>query len=191
MTAVTQSMWLDMLIIFGLQVVYVSLMTLRWLFVMKGNRYPAAALSVAEVIIWVYALGLVVSQLGDWPRLLAYALGYATGQLTGSRLEELLAYGYTAVQVVAKSPTELPRILREQGFGVTTWPASGRDGHREVILVVARRRWTGELFRLIETHEPGAFTVLMEPRSFRGGFLARRVQPVPGAAPPIAPGPTA
>ncbi|MFO7311135.1 MAG: DUF2179 domain-containing protein, partial [Bacillota bacterium] len=84
-----------------------------------------------------------------------------------------------------------PRILREQGFGVTTWPASGRDGHREVILVVVRRRWTNELFRLIEAHEPGAFTVLMEPRSFRGGFLARRVPPIPGSSPPIAPGPAA
>lgn len=181
-----------MLIIFALQVVYVSLMTLRWILLLKGNRYPASAISVVEVIIWVYALGLVVSQLGDWPRLVAYALGYAAGSLTGSRLEELLAYGYTTVQVIANSPTELPRILRENGFGVTTWPASGRDGHREVILVVLRRRWTGELFRLIESHEPGAFTLLMEPRAFRGGFLTRHMPAAPGPpGSPTVPGPTA
>lgn len=185
-------MWWDVLFIFALQVVYVSLMTLRWILLLKGNRYPAAALSVLEVIIYVYALGLVVSRLGDWPRLLAYAFGYAAGSLAGSRLEELLAYGYTAVQVVVNTPTELPRVLREHGFGVTTWPASGRDGHREVLLVVLRRRWTTELFRLIETHEPGAFTLLLEPRSFRGGFLSRRLTPAPGlTGTPPAPRPPA
>lgn len=184
------SLWGDVFVIFGAQVVYVTIMTVRWILLLKGHRYPAAGLSVFEVMLWVYALGMVVSQLGDFPRLLAYAFGFATGQLVGSKLEELLAVGHTTVQVVARSPTELPDALRRAGFGVTTWPGSGRDGDRVVIYVVLQRRRTGELFRLIEEHEPGAFALLMEPRSFRGGFLTRRMPALPGQpGPPTTPGP--
>jgi len=186
------SLWRDVLVIFSAQVIYVTMMTLRWILLLKGHRYPAAVISVFEVILWVYALGLVVSQLGDFMRILFYAFGFAAGQLVGSRLEEWLAVGYTAVQIVANSPTQLPSVLRKNGFGVTTWNAEGRDGHREIIFVVLQRRRTGELFKLVEQYEPHAFVLLMEPRSFRGGFLTKRV-PGAGAYPgaPVAPGPGA
>lgn len=182
-------MWADIFIIFFAQVVYVTMMTMRLIFLLRGNRYPAALISVFEVMLWVYALGLVVSQLDDFTRLLFYALGFATGQLVGSKLEELLAMGYTTVQVVVQAPSELPRVFRDAGFGVTTWQGTGRDGEREVLLVVARRRRANELFRLIEQHEPNAFALLMEPRSFKGGFLTRRMPIMPGTqGPPTAPG---
>lgn len=176
---------MDVLIIFSLQVVYVTINTVRLILLLRGNRYPAAAISVVEVMLWVYALGLVVSQLDDVVRLLAYALGFGTGLIVGSLLEEKLAMGYTTVQVVAQAPSRLPELFRGAGFGVTSWHGQGRDGRREVLLVVARRRRAGELFRLLEEHEPKAFALLMEPRSFRGGFLAGRVPVAPvGPMPP-------
>lgn len=184
------SLWWDVLIIFSAQVVYVSMMTVRWILLLKGHRYPAAAISIIEVILWVYALGLVVSQLGDFTRLIFYALGYATGQLVGSRLEEMLAVGHTTVQVVARVPSQLPDAMRRAGFGVTTWQGRGRDGDREVLFVVLQRRRTGELFQLIEEYEPDAFALLMEPRSFRGGFLTKRMPAVSGqAGTPTSPSP--
>lgn len=191
-TMTDASLWRDILVIFSAQVIYVTMMTVRWILLLKGHRYPAAVISVFEVIIYVYALGLVVSQLGDFTRLLFYALGYAAGQLVGSKLEELLAVGYTTVQVVAQSPTQLPHTLRQHGFGVTTWQGTGRDGNREVLFVVLQRRRTGELFGLIEEYEPAAFALLMEPRSFRGGFLTKRMRAVPGPpGPPTSAGPAA
>lgn len=174
----------DVLIIFFAQVLYVSMMTLRWILLLKGHRYPATIISLVEVIVYVYALGLVVTQLNDFTRLAFYAAGYAVGQLVGTRLEELLAVGYTTVQIVAKSPTELPGVLREHGFGVTTWGGSGRDGQRQVLFVVLSRRRSGEMFQLVEEYEPGAFTLLMEPRSLRGGFLTRKMPVMPGETGP-------
>lgn len=187
---VDSSLWADVLVIFSAQVLYVTMMTVRWILLLKGHRYPAAVISIFEVVVYVYALGLVVSQLGDFTRLAFYALGYATGQLVGTKLEELLAVGYTTVQVVAPLPSELPAALRHNGFGVTSWRGGGRDGDREVLFVVLPRRRTGELFQLIEQYEPAAFALLMEPRSFRGGFLTKRMPAVPGTAgPPTSPGP--
>lgn len=184
-------MWVDIAIIFFAQVVYVTLSTMRLILLLRGNRYPAAAISVFEIMLWVYALGLVVSQLDDFFRLLVYALGFATGQIVGAKLEEMLAIGFATVQVIAKTPTDLPRLFRAAGFGVTTWKGTGRDADREILLVVARRRRTNELFRIIEEHEPSAFALLMEPRSFRGGFLTRRMPITPTTPlPPGGPEPT-
>lgn len=182
--------------IFSLQVVYVTIMTMRLIFLLRGNRYPAAFISVFEVMLWVYALGLVVNQLDDFTRLLAYAFGFAAGQIVGSFIEEKVAMGYTTVQVVAKTPSRLPEVFRGAGFGVTSWPGTGRDGGREVLLVVSRRRRAGELFRILDEHEPDAFALVMEPRSFRGGFMASRVAvappapvPPPPPVPPVDSGP--
>lgn len=174
-------MW-DVFVVFIAQVIYVSMMTLRWILLMKGQRYQAAGLSVIEVIIWVYALGLVVGNLHNPARLLAYAVGYGVGSLVGTWLEARLAFGYMTVQVIAPAGTGLSQALRERGFGVTTWRGSGRDGDREIIMVVARRRWGKQLYEVIDSIAPQAFVLAIEPRGFRGGFMTRRLLESPMGA---------
>ena len=178
---------MDVLVIFVAQVVYVSMMTLRWILLLKGQRYLAAALSVLEISLYVYALSLVVAQLGDLLRLLTYSVGYAVGSLVGTWLEERLAFGYLTVQVITRRATGLSQALREAGFGVTSWPASGKDGEREVLMVVARRRWGERLYELIDQVAPNSFVLAIETRGFRGGFLSRRLMPSP-VSPPTPPG---
>lgn len=173
---------MDILVIFALQVVYVSIMTLRWIILLKGQRYLAAGISVGEIAIYVYALSMVVSQLGNPARVLMYALGYAAGSLVGSWLEQRLAFGYLTVQIITESPRQLPKALRDAGFGVTAWKASGRDGEREVLMVVARRRWERRLYEIIDRVAPQSFVLSMEPRAFRGGFLTQKLLAAPLAA---------
>lgn len=179
---------LDVLIVFGAQVIYVSTMTLRLMLMMRGQRYQAAAISIAEIIIWVYALSLVMQHLTNPVRLLAYAVGYATGIIVGSWLEDRLAFGFVTVQVITGHGEELSRVLRERGFGVTSWPARGRDGERHVLTVVARRRWGSHLYQIIDSIDRQAFILTLEPRAFRGGFLTRQL---PVGLPPIATMPAA
>ena len=50
------SLWRDVVVIFFAQVVYVTVMTVRWILLLKGNRYPAAVISIFEVIVYVYTL---------------------------------------------------------------------------------------------------------------------------------------
>ncbi|REJ38121.1 MAG: hypothetical protein DIU84_01630 [Bacillota bacterium] len=171
----TAAVWTTLLVIFGAQVVYVSLNTLRWMILMRGFRQAAAGLSVFEIIVWVYALGLVVQNLDDPVKILVYALGYAAGSLTGSWIEGRLALGMATVQVITHRGSDLAARLREYSFGVTTWDARGRDAERTVMLVMARRRRLRELIRLIDELEPEAVVLDLEPRSIRRGFMARRL----------------
>lgn len=168
-------MLLDLLLIFSLQALYVTVTTVRWIILVRGRRLLAAVISFFEIILYVVALGMVVTNLNDPVRVVVYAFGYATGALVGSWVEERLAIGYTVLHIITGAQsTQLPQQLREAGLGVTVWEAEGREGSkRRVLMAVARRRWAPQLMTLIEQLDPQAFVVRTEPTAFRGGFLLK------------------
>ncbi len=146
---------------------------MRWIILVKGGRLLAAAISFFEVILYVYALGLVVTQLSNPYKIMVYALGYAVGSLIGSKIEEKLALGYTLYQVITTKVGEMAPVLREKGLGVTNWRGEGRMGEREVLFVVARRKLGSKVSDLIEKADPNAFVVQLEPTWYKGGFLQK------------------
>lgn len=165
------------LIILGIQIVYVSLLTLRMIFTLKGERLLAAAVSTIEVLIYMLGLSLVLNNLGDPKNLAAYCLGFACGILIGSRIEEWIALGYVTVQIITKSDDiELAAILRENGYGVTSWAAEGRDGPRLMLEVLTKRKHEKHLFKLVDSLSDTAFIISHEPRNFRGGFWVKSVR---------------
>jgi uncharacterized protein YebE (UPF0316 family) len=160
-----------------INIAYVSLFTIRLLFVMKGQNILASILSVFEVFIYLIGLNIVLENIDKIPNLIAYCLGWGSGVYIGSKIEQWLALGYTTVQIVIdKADIVTPVILREKGFGVTSWEAEGRDGSRMVMQVLAKRTNEKKLLKIIEELVPKAFVVSYEPRYFRGGFWTRRLR---------------
>ena len=164
------------LIIIGINVVYVSLYTLRMIFVIKGQRILASILSLGEVLVYITGLGIVLKNLDNPWNVAAYCVGYALGVYIGSRIEEYLALGYVMVQVtVDYVEIELPSKLREYGYGVTSWLADGKDGQRLMMQVLAKRTNERKLLNILDKLCPKAFVVSYEPKNFRGGFWTKRM----------------
>jgi len=164
------------LIIIGLNVVNVSIYTMRLIFVMKGQRILAAIFSVVEVFVYMIGLGIVLKNLDNPWNLAAFCGGYGLGVYIGSRIEEYLALGYVTVQVTVDCvEVELPSKLREYGYGVTSWLADGKDGNRLMMQVLAKRCNERKLFDILDNHCPKAFVVSFEPKKFKGGFLVKRM----------------
>lgn len=160
-----------------INVAYVSLYTIRLIFTMKAQRLLASMLSVAEVFIYLIGLNIVLDNIDKPLNILAYCLGYGLGVYLGSKIEEWLALGYILLQIVVDTEsTRLPGVLREKGFGVTSWPADGRDGPRIVMQVLAKRKNEKKLYHTINEVSPKAFVISYEPRYFKGGFWTRRVR---------------
>jgi uncharacterized protein YebE (UPF0316 family) len=148
------------------------------IFTLKGQRLLAAVISSVEVFIYISGLSIVLSNLEDPQNLLVYCLGYALGVIAGSKIEEWVALGYVTVQIISKrEDCNLASILREKGYGVTSWLAEGRDGDRLVLEVLAKRKHERKLFKLVESLDSNAFIISHEPRSFRGGFWVKAVKP--------------
>jgi uncharacterized protein YebE (UPF0316 family) len=123
-------MLLNLLIIFALEALYVTISTVRWIILVRGQRILASIISFFELILYVVALGMVVTQLHDPLRVGVYALGYAVGALAGSLAEERLAIGFTVFQIITDPDSDLPVRLRESGLGVTVWMAPHEEAGR-------------------------------------------------------------
>ncbi|HZG56340.1 DUF2179 domain-containing protein [Paenibacillus sp.] len=165
------------LLIVGINVVYVSLFTLRMILTIKGQKALASVLSVVEVFIYLMGLTIVLDSLNNPWNVAAYCLGYGIGVYLGGRIEERLALGYSQVQVIVDSfENELPIQLRALGYGVTSWAADGKDGKRLMMQVLVKRSNEKLLMTQLNDLSPKAFIVSYEPKFFKGGFWTRRIQ---------------
>lgn len=165
------------LIIFVVNIVYVTFFTVRMILTLKGYRYIAAAVSVVEIIIYVVGLGLVLDNLNEIQNVIAYAVGYGCGVIIGTKIEEKMALGYITVNVItADEDKKLPRILRGHGYGVTDWSANGLEGNRTSMQILTPRKYELKLYATIQELDPKAFIISYEPKSIHGGFWVKSVK---------------
>lgn len=166
-----------LIIIFAISFVYITLNTLRFMLTMKGYRNLAPVLSVLEIIVYVVGLAMVLNRLDNVWNIIAYALGYGVGVRVGIIIEDKLALGYIMATVILPSTdSELPKILRSAGFGVTQSHAEGLEGDRLVLDILTPRNQERRLYGMITEREPKAFIITYEPKFISGGFWVKRVR---------------
>lgn len=159
-----------------INIVYVSFSTIRMILTLKGLRYLAALVSTVEVVVYIMGLSIVLDNLDGIQNVIAYAVGFALGIISGSMIEEKLALGYITVNVVSSNPElTFSETLRSKGFGVTSWRSSGMDGDRLSLQILTSRKRELKLYQLINEIDPGAFIVSYEPKQIRGGFWVKQV----------------
>jgi uncharacterized protein YebE (UPF0316 family) len=161
-------------IIVGINIVYVSLFTLRVILVIKGYRAVASLLSMAEVFVYLMGLTIVLDNLDKPANIAAYCIGWGIGVYLGGKIESYLALGYVVIEVIVDSvEATLLQKVRNQGYGVTSWLADGKDGKRLMMKVLAKRNREQRLRQLILSITPTAFIISYEPTQFNGGFLLK------------------
>ncbi|MGM0124436.1 hypothetical protein IGI37_001814 [Enterococcus sp. AZ194] len=169
-----------LLMIFFINFAYITLNTLRFMLTMKGYRLIAPIVSMAEITIYILGLSMVLNRLDNPLNLFVYALGYAVGISVGIRIEDKLALGYIMVTAILPSTTEeqknLPKILRESGYGVTVTYAQGLEGERLVLEILSSRKMERALYQLIKEIEEHAFIISYEPKYISGGFWTKKVR---------------
>lgn len=165
------------LIIFSINIVYVTFFTIRMILTLKGYRYLAAGVSMVEVVIYIVGLGLVLDNLNEIQNIIAYALGYGIGVIIGTKIEEKMALGYITVNVItANVDHEMPKLLRDKGYGVTNWAAHGLEGNRSAMQILTPRKDELRLYDTIKQIDPKAFIITYEPKTIHGGFWVKSVR---------------
>ena len=169
-------MFTEYLLIFFARVVDVSLSTVRMLLVVRGKKYPAAAIGFLEATVYIVALSRIMQNLQDPLKILAYGLGFASGTLLGGFLEERLAIGHVSLQVIPSegNSDELSKALRTTGYGVTVLEGKGMTGTKMVLLVSTDRKTLTRLTSLIEEVAPGSFVTVLETKDIVGGVIPYR-----------------
>jgi uncharacterized protein YebE (UPF0316 family) len=157
--------------IFFLRLVDVSLYTVRLMMVVRGRKVLAWVFAFFQSFVFVTALRMVLSDMGDWAKYLGYSAGFATGILTGMWLEARLAVGYTHLRVISpRRGAELTERLREAGFAVTEIAGIGKDGAVGILNCSVLRRQAGQFESLVQQIDPDAFMTAEDVRKVDGGF---------------------
>lgn len=166
---------MELLFIFFARIIDVSLGTIRMILVIRGDKVPAAIIGFFEIMVYTVALGLVVGSLDDPVKLIVFCAGFSLGVLVGSVIEEKLALGYRGLQVIIdREHCDLVDDLREAGYPVTCWEATGKAGPKTVLHMVVKRNMIKAVSNHIYEQDPSAFVVLMEPKHFRGGYIKKK-----------------
>ena len=162
------------LIIFSLRIIDVSIGTIRIIYVSKGMKFYSALCGFFEVLIWLIAITQIMQNLTNFMMYIAYAAGFASGNIIGIYLESKLAIGYAALRIITqKDATSLVNYLRSKNYGVTVVGARGLTGRVRIIFTVIKRKNLGHLIDTVQQHHPQAFFSIEDIRSVSSGTFAR------------------
>ena len=146
------------LLIFAAEVCVCTICTIRIIFVARGYKYLAPVFGFFEIILWLFAIQQVMTNLSNWHCSLAFALGFTLGNLLGIVVEKKLAMGTVIVRVIThRDAFELIEQLRAANFGVTCVEGQGGSGRVQIVMTVVKRRQLREVVALIDEHHPNAF----------------------------------
>jgi uncharacterized protein YebE (UPF0316 family) len=165
------------LIIFTLRTFSISLSVLRLLSVVQGRRLVAWILALVTSVLYITTIAGVLSDFRNPLTILAYAGGYATGNVLGMWLENRLAPGYNLLRITSSSfgPAIL-EMLHQQGYGATELPGTGKHGTVSVIHSFIPRKSLASLTDSIRGVDPQAFLTTLPVRQLRGGWLPQLSQ---------------
>ena len=112
------------------------------------------------------AATIVLREIDDPVRMVAFAAGFGLGTVLGVSVERWLAPGTAVVQVVA--PIDSPEVapgLRAEGFGVTVLNGEGRDGDVRLSFTVLPRRKLRTALGIVRDANPQAFMTMEDVRT--------------------------
>jgi uncharacterized protein YebE (UPF0316 family) len=163
--------WLGALLIFCLRVADMSLDTLRVLFVMRGIKKIAWVLGFIQSVIFVVAIGKVLTQVNNPLNIIGYAAGFATGNVVGMIIEERIAIGHILVNIISPHRgSAIVSHLRQNGYAVTELSGRGKDGMVSMINCSVLRKQVETVHNLVNEIDPEAFITAEDVRPIRHGF---------------------
>ena len=163
---------LTALLIFALRIVDVSIGTIRVIYTIRGQKLVSTCLGAVESAIWIFAITRAFKHVDSPISMAGWALGFATGTFVGIALDQWIGSGSILMRVISRNHAiRLRELLHAEGFGVTALQGQGRDGNVLVIFVVAPRKRTRELLRLVQSIDPDAFITVEPVAKAIGGYL--------------------
>lgn len=160
------------LIIFA-KIIEVSLMTVRIVFITKGERKLGAIIGFFEVLLWIFIVTNVITNISEDPiKAISYALGFAIGNYVGSIVEEKIGLGLSEVKVILKEDhgQEMASFIRSMGYAVTLLSGEGKNHKRYMLVMFIPRKRVKELVGLITEKQENAVITVSDTKPIYGGY---------------------
>ncbi len=159
--------------IFFLRTFDITLATLRMLVVVRGKATAAWFIGFIQALSFILGISGVISNLHNPLNLLAYAAGFATGNVIGITIESKVAPGHSLLRIISPERGNLiTETLRALGRGVTEVPAHGMQGMVSLIYCYTPRREVKSTKKQILNLDENAFITVENVRELQGGWRA-------------------
>jgi len=167
----SSNVWLGALLIFIMRVANMSLDTIRVMMVMRGRKSLAWVMGFIQTLIFIFVLTAVIQDFDNILNIIAYAGGFATGNVVGMWIEDRLALGHTHLRIISMAHgVSIAGRLREEGFAVTEIVGRGRDGVVSLLNVSVLRRSVNKVCETVQEVDEDAFITAEALRPIRRGF---------------------
>ncbi len=165
------------IIIFCAKIVEVSLMTLRVVYINKGEKLIGSIIGFVEVFIWVIVVSSVLNNISEDPmKIFVYCFSFALGNYVGVTIENKLAVGVSSMQVIVPDEIgeEIAMDLRQNNFGVTIIEGKGiEDVKKDVLSVILKRKRIPQAVEIINAKLPNALISINDVKNMRGGYIKK------------------
>lgn len=163
-------------LIFISRIIDVSLGTLRIIFINRNLRYYAAFTGFFEVMVWLLVISQIFQRLENPLYLVAYAAGFASGNVVGVMIENRLSIGRVVLRVITRRESDaLVSFLRTSGYGLTVVDGEGATGPVKIIFIITERKDIPRIVKIIQNFNPNAFYSLEDVRFVSGTVTPHRI----------------
>lgn len=156
------------------KILEISIQSLKTVLLVKGEKIKAAILGFVECVVWGLVISSVITTLGDNLFLLFfYCLGYATGLIVGSYIENKIAVGTCHIQLIAneENTKKIISYLKENDKGFTVFKGEGAKEKNNMIFVVVSRKETKKVLKEIrKICDNQVFEVTTDVNKYVGGY---------------------
>ncbi len=151
----------------------VSMETIRVIYISKGIKYLAPFIAFFEIVIWLLAMEVIMSDLANVANFLAYAFGFAMGTYIGLVIEEKLSIGMVIMRIVTTndSTDKIVSFLQAENYGITSLDATGSRGNVKMIITLVNRVDVPAITAHLQTTNPQAFFSIEDVRYVNQGVF--------------------
>lgn len=149
------------IVIFFARIVDVSVGTIRILSIVQGRIKTAFFLGFMEVSIWLWVISSVMEKIKESPVIAVfYALGYASGNVAGIKIEQWLSMGNGLLRIICFSKgREIIEKIKSIGYRVIVFNGMENDRPVMEIEIPCRRSEIEILVKLAREFEPDLYFV--------------------------------
>ena len=163
------------LLIFLARIVDQSLGILRIIFATKGLRFPAFFAGLFESLVWLLAISQIMNQLDNVFCYLAFAIGFATGNVFGIYLEKKISIGLVVVRVIFQMDSKKTvDLLKESNFRITIGDATGMKGPVKMLFSTFNRSDLKRFLQILNKNNPTAFYTVEDVKMVKEGYLQNK-----------------
>jgi uncharacterized protein YebE (UPF0316 family) len=165
------------LLIFFARVADVSMETIRVIYISRGIKYLAPIIAFFEIVIWLLAMEVVMSDLTNIANFFAFAFGFATGTYVGLVIEEKLSIGMVILRIITTDEASndgIVSFLTGEQLGVTDIDAHGARGTVKIILSLVNRTDVPRITDFLRETYPHTFFSIEDVRYASEGVFRQK-----------------